>query len=100
MDDFLSSIGMRYLLLNAHQIGITGVTGIKRNKFCKEGTTYHTLAIINRGLYISHPIFHSGSYCRAVSVTNSSFTKQENASVCGLKSAVYNQERFEIKRGL
>ena len=57
---------------------------------------YRTRAIISRGLYIFYPIFHCGLYCRAVSVTDNLCSKQ----FLGLKSAVYNQEHFQIKIGL
>ena len=56
---------------------------------------YRTCAIITRGLYIFYPIFHCGLYCRAVSVLNKAILQ-----FLGLKSAVYNWERFQIKSGL
>ena len=37
--------------------------------------------IIIRGLFILHPIFHCGLYCRAVSITNNLCTKQGNSSI-------------------
>ena len=52
--------------------------------------TYHTRAIISRGLYIFYPIFHCGLYCRAVSITDILCTKQGNSSFLDLQSAVYN----------
>ena len=54
----------------------------------------------SRGLYIFYPIFHCGLYCRVVSVTDNLCTKQENSSIFGSKSAVYNCEQFQIKSGL
>ena len=58
MDDFLSSIGMRYLLLNAHQIGIRGVTGIN---FANRGTLHFSArlsAALNND-YISYARYHN-----------------------------------------
>ena len=44
-----------------------------------------------------NPIFQFGLWSRAVIITYNLCTKQWNVS---LKSAVYNQERFQIKSGL
>ena len=59
---------------------------------------YHTRAIISRGLYIFYSIFHSGLYSKAVNITDNLCTKQGNSSIFGpIKTAVYNQERLQIK---
>ena len=48
-------------------------------------------------LHIFYSIFHCGLYCRAANITDNLCTKQGNSSI---KSAVYKQERFQIKSGL
>ena len=58
---------------------------------------YRTHAIITRGLYLFNPIFHCGLYSKAANITDNLCTKQGNSSK---KSAVYNQEQFQIKSGL
>ena len=66
---------------------------------------YYCSAIINiplitRGLYIFYLNFHCGLYCRAVSVKVNYCSKQEILHFLGVKSAAYNQERFQKKSGL
>ena len=57
---------------------------------------YRSRAILSRGLYSFYPIFHCGSYCRAVSITDNLCIKQWILHFLGLKSAVYNQKRVII----
>ena len=61
---------------------------------------YCTRYITSRGLYTFYPIFHYCLYCSAASITNNICTKQGNFSILPLKSAVYSQERFQIKSRL
>ena len=44
-------------------------------------SNYRRRAIITRGLYIFHPVFHCGLYCRAVSFTDNLFTIEGNSSI-------------------
>ena len=70
----------------------------------KKVHTYHTRAIISRGLYILFSIFHCCLYRRAVSVTNNLCTKQGNSSIFepkirGLYSRAFsNQEQVIMAR--
>ena len=54
-------------------------------------------AIINRCLYIFYPIIRCGLYCRAVSVTDNSFTKQEKFYNFGGLCKVCNRAWFLLK---
>ena len=58
---------------------------------------YGTSSIKSRGLYNFYPIFHWGLYSKVANITDNLCTKQENSSI---KSMVYNQEQFQIKRRL
>ena len=58
---------------------------------------YHIHVTKTRGLYIFYPLFQCSLQSRAVNIADNLCTKQGNV---GLKSAVYNQERFQIKSGL
>ena len=49
-----------------------------------------------RVLHNFYAIFHCGLYSKAANITNNLCNKQGNSSK---KSAVYNQERFQIKSG-
>ena len=55
---------------------------------------YRRLVIINRALYIFHPIFQYGLQSRDINITDNLCTKQVNL---GVKSAVSNHEQFQIK---
>ena len=62
--------------------------------------SYCTSAIISRGLYIFYPTFHCSFYYRAVNITDNLRTiHKEILQFLALKSVVYNQEWFQIKRG-
>ena len=61
---------------------------------------YRTRTIITRGLYIFHPIFtpfFTAGYIVEQFIMQSLYYKKLFRA---LKSAVYNQERFQIKSGL
>ena len=74
-----------------------GLTPIEGFPTFHEKSNYRLRDIISNTLYIFYSIFQCGLYLRAVNITDSLCTKQENL---GLKSAVYNQEWFQIKSGL
>ena len=59
---------------------------------------YDTRAIISRSLYIFYPFF-TAVYSQELllNITDNLCTKERNSSI---KSAVYNQEQFQIKSGL
>ena len=61
------------------------------------GFEYCMNAIIGCGLHNFYPIFHCGLYSNAANITDNLCNKQRNTSK---RSAVYNQEQFQIKSGL
>ena len=58
---------------------------------------YRTRAIISRGLYIFYPIFSAVYIQKRLILQTVYVLKSGNSSKI---SAVYNQERFQIKSGL
>ena len=63
-------------------------------------STYHMCAIITRALYIFNPFF-TAIYIVEWSVLQTIYVlNKEILQFQGLKSMVYNQEWFQIKRGL
>ena len=62
-----------------------------QNKYCLR-------AIITRGLYTFYPIFHCGLYSKAANITDHIYVIESGNS--SKISAVYNQERFQIKSRL
>ena len=72
---------IRNALLSQLGETISGVSFLVLRFYTLKRDTVRTHAIISRGLYIFYPIFHSGLYCRAVSVTNNLCTEQGNSSI-------------------
>ena len=56
--------------------------------------------IISRGLYISYPIFIAIYIVERLVLQTIYVLKKEIFQFLSLKSAVYNQEWFQIKNGL
>ena len=62
--------------------------------------TFRTRAIISRGLYI-FTLFFTGVYIVEQLVLQTIYVlNKEILKILGIKSAVYNWERFQIKSGL
>ena len=61
---------------------------------------YCTCAIITRGLYIFTPFFNAVYIVERLVLQTIYVLNKEILQILGLKSAVCNRERFQIKSGL
>ena len=68
--------------------------------FFEKINKYRTRNIISHGLYIFTPIFSAVYFVERLILQTIYVLNKEILQFLGLKSAVYNQERFQIKSAL